>query len=314
VIRAVAAIVAIALSAAPVRADERPVAPPVDVQHFRLDPVGTGLPGLPGTELLPRHGLHLGLGLVTAAAPLEGATETEGALVERVTTLDVGLAYGLGFLDVFAVLPLHLDQRGGDVELLDRPHLRGFGGIGDVGLGAVVRILDAEEITFGLSVRLAGTLPTGDADRALGWAGPTFRPSVLTEFRASILRFLTETSVHLRPRADALGVVSHHALGLTLGVAVTPTRPTELRGLEVAVMLDARPELPDADGEPVPASRRPIEWRAAVVARPTPCVAVQAGGGTGIGAGWGTPRVRAFVALDLTVDASGRGCGDRSAL
>jgi len=314
VIRAVAAVSAIALSAAPALADDRPVGPSVDAQRFRLDPVGTGLPGMPGADLLPRHGGHVGVGVVTALSPLEGSTETEGALIHRLTTMDVGLAYGFGFLDVFAVLPLHMDAQGGAEDLLDRPHLAGFAGLGDVGFGAVVRLLDVEEITFGLSIRLAGTLPTGDETSMLGWAGPTFRPSVVTEFRAWRIRFLTETAVHLRPPADALAVVAGHALELSVGLAITPTTPTELRGLELAVMIDARPELPDASGEPVTDVRRPMEWRVALVGRPTPCLAVQAGGGTGIGPGWGTPRVRIFAAVDVTLDASGRGCGDRSAL
>lgn len=312
--RAVAAVLGIALTASPAFADDRPAGPAVNAQSFRLDPIGTGLPGLAGTALLPRHGLHLGLGLVHAVSPLEASTETEGALVRRITTLDVGIGYGLGVLDLFLTLPMHLDVEAGAEDVLDRPYIHGFGGLGDIRFGAVGRILDAEELTFGLAVRVEATVPTGDASGSLGWAGPTLRPAVLTEFRAWVIRFLTETSLHLRPRADALGVVAHHALGLTLGLAVTPTAPTELRALEIAVLLDARPELPDTPGEELPASRSPVEWRVALVARPTPCVALQAGAGTGIGSGWGTPKARVFVALDVTVDASGRGCGDRSAL
>jgi hypothetical protein len=294
-------------------ADERPAAPPIDVQRFRQDPVGQGLPGVPGAELLPRGGMHAVVGLSTAMGLLEGVTETEGALVSKLTTLDVGLAYGLGVADVFVSLPLHLDVQGGAEDLFDRPHLTGFG-VGDVAFGGIVRILDVEELTFGLSFRLEATLPTGEQDRALGWDGPTIRPSLVTEFRASILRLVTETAVHLRPRADALGVVVHHALGLTLGLAITPTSPTELRGLELAVLIDLEPDFGDVVGEQAPDARRPAEWRFAILARPTPCVAVQAGGGTGIGAGWGTPRVRMFLALNITLDATGRGCGDRSAL
>jgi hypothetical protein len=258
--------------------------------------------------------MHTVVGVSTAMGLLEGVTETEGALVSRLTTLDVGLAYGLGFADVFVSLPLHLDVQGGAEELFDRPHLTGFGGLGDVAFGGIVRLLDVEELTFGLAVRLEATLPTGDESRALGWSGPTLRPSLVTEFRAWILRFVTETAVHLRPRAEALGVVVHHALGLTLGVAITPTLPIELRALEIAVLLDLEPDFGDVPGEQVPEARSPAEWRVAILGRPTPCLTFQAGGGTGIGPGWGTPRARLFVAVDISLGRQGRGCGDRSAL
>ena len=312
--RAPATALALLLGTLPAAADERPTAPPVDAQRFRVDPVGRGLPGMAGASLLPRGGVHLGVGLSTAIDPLEGAGEAEGALVSRLTTLDVGIAYGLGPADVFVSLPLHLDQRGGGEDLLDRPHLQGFGGPGDLSVGAVVRLKDVEELTFGLAFRLEAGFPTGDEDRALGWAGPTVRPALVTEFRAWILRFLTETSVHLRPPVDALGVAAHHALGVKLGVSITPTPPTELRRLEIAAQVELHPELGRPPGEVAAVTSLPVEWRVSIVGRPTPCLAVQGGAGTGIGQGWGTPRVRIHLGIDMTVGAEGVGCGDRSAL
>lgn len=73
--RAVAAVLGIALTASPALADDRPAGPAVNVQSFRLDPIGTGLTGLAGTALLPRHGLHLGLGL----RPLMSGSGTSSA-------------------------------------------------------------------------------------------------------------------------------------------------------------------------------------------------------------------------------------------
>lgn len=173
-----------------------------------------------------RIGAHLHLDysndpLVYEAA--QGDRDSEDRdIVGHQLSARVGLSIGLfDRLVIFAGLPFDLVQKGDDVGTLGLP-AAGGAGLGDIYLGARVRILGERADTFALGAQLSGTFPSGSG----AYGGDDFlslHPELLAEVRASIVRITLNAGARIREnqtfgagdQAVEVGDTLTYALGVT---------------------------------------------------------------------------------------------------
>ncbi len=183
--------------------------PQLNVNHVRYDATGTGLAvaSSPSTLGLLQGGGGVSLHLADRPFVIYDARTDElsawGTVIQSSFVLDLHGAFGFGFLDIGASLPVAPalvwggDPTGGDFPVGEDDE----GAVGDLVLTPKVRILDPQEKIIGFGVQIPVGLPTGQAARYFGDGGVNVSVDVLVEVNVkNRFRFVANISpIHLRP-------------------------------------------------------------------------------------------------------------------
>ena len=270
---------------------------PVHAQSFRLDRFRAAERPEDGFAVrrLERFG-HLQLAALLTADyahdPLTIERLSSGKEVQGVVDHQLTLALGLSLslwerVIAFASLEAVPLMRGPNVPVgfvppADDP------GLGDVALGARVRLLGAPDDLFGLGVQAALLLPTTGMQAYRGEDAVAVRPELIAELRPGPVRvsFNVGSLVRARQRLVDARVGSELVYGAAVGVRV-------LRPLELLAELTGAFGVHDFGAREV----TDLEWRFGAKYASPFGLFVGAAAGTGFTSGVGSPDARAVAQL-----------------
>lgn len=190
------------------------------------------------------------------------------SFVEVSGSIELGRWVGLG-----VALPVLLD---------------GGGALGDLRLVPRVELVQRKH--FGLALLLSLRVPTGDPDKFAGEGGALFEPRVATQVTAGIVRIALNAGVRIRKTQQLYDLRVGNECFASLALAVAP-KPY----FDALVELHADSALDGGFGQ---AQRSPVELLFGVGGGAR---GVRAGVAAGVGLvdGYGVPRVRALVTLEV---------------
>jgi len=244
-----------------------------------------------------RLDLDYALNPLVVERTLGDASTEQVSLVEHELIAHVGLSLGLlERLVIFAGLPVELVQQG-----TSRFGLRsGAGaGLGDVLVGARVRIFGEPDELAALGLQLTVTFPTGRAASSgptySGEDGATFHPNLLFELRP-VDRLRVTANVGARVRAPSPSQIATLVVGheLTWGLGVT------FEAVEDALLLYAEAwGASSFDEFGTPRAREATPFEGLLGARGQIVQGLWLGGavGTGFTRGYGTPDFRGVLTV-----------------
>ncbi|MGC4001518.1 MAG: kelch repeat-containing protein [Anaeromyxobacter sp.] len=217
------------------------------------------------------------------------------ALVKSQTGIDLALSLGLtDWAEVSVVAAGVLDQTS-ETNRFVPPQLAAdltSPGFSDLRLIPKARLLDWKGLRLGVSVPV--TFPTGDADSYLGHDAVTFAPRALVE---------VDTLPWLRLLLNGGAVIreDRQLVNLTVGNAWTYGVGAEVPFMVGQQRLSAIGSLAGEIGmDDSSAQARPLEALAGLKWLHRSGLSLAAGGGPGIGEGYGTPEYRVFFQLGWT--------------
>lgn len=226
------------------------------------------------------------LNYATGVVGLWNGDELQSWAVRRQLGVDLQIGLGFHVADLVMRIPFAPYQEGSGVS----GHEFSMHTFGDVSVHPKVQILNPDVRTIGVAVAMPISFPSGNSSALYGNPGVTVAPTAIGELRVGVL------DVGLN-----LGVVGRKTVGLQ-GLDVGPQflyrlaariRPLPALGLQA--------ELWGFAGGNVAAS--PANWLGGInVSTPTGFV-FRAGVGTGIGAGFGAPKVRLVVGIGACTPA-----------
>ena len=210
--------------------------------------------------------------------------------------LGVDLQIGMGFrvADIVVLVPFSPYQEGAGVtgsEFSLHP-------FGDIVVRPKVQAINPDVRKIGLAFALPVSFPSGNAGALYGEAGATVTPTAIGELRVGPLDVGVNLGVLGRKTSSigGLGVGAQFLYKIALRV-----RPVPAFGVQL--------ELWGLSGDNVAAS--PANWLAGVnVATPKGFV-FRAGVGTGIGSGYGSPKVRLVFGIGACTPSGEKTDGDR---
>ncbi|MCC7539456.1 MAG: OmpA family protein [Deltaproteobacteria bacterium] len=224
-----------------------------------------------------------------------GDADTEdGSIVEHQAVLHLGGALGLvDRLVVFVTLPINVVMEGDDI--MGQPAADGAS-LGDLSIGARVRLLGAPRESFALGLQLALSAPLASAAASdssfSGDDSITARPELLAEVRAGRFRLTANLGARFRGeqqlQAVTIGQELTWGVGATIGLADR--------------LLDAHLEAYGAttfDGFGDRATT-PAELLAGLKLYPTRGLVVGLAGGAGLSRGAGSPDARVILMIGWT--------------
>jgi len=261
--------------------------------------------------------VHFARDALSAARTSDRGDDTLRLSDHRLTG-EVSVALGLfGYVSIGAVLPVILDQRGDDLELLGRPgeHLGGAA-LSDLRLVTKIRFWRPESMSgFGLHLLLPLTIPTGREAQLASDGGVRVQPTLGLDYR-NPEGFNVSLNVGYLVRPGGAVISSGDELRWGIGVEV----PTSLPPLSVIGVLHGAYGLGDTrgpDGATLNGVRRghPIELLGGLRARIGQSFAVGLGAGAGLAGEVGAPRYRVYLNLGYTptvsfADSDGDGIPD----
>jgi MYXO-CTERM domain-containing protein len=216
---------------------------------------------------------------------------TQVPVLQDQSLLHLGASIGLGDrFEVGAVLPLAVQSSSG-TPLAQGPLSAPApsAGIGDLRILPKARLLSIGGLVLGAAAPFS--LPTGRQEAYLGAGSLTITPTALAELQEVLpVRLLANAGMAVRG-SRSLG-------NLRVGTAITYGLAAEMPLREkLALLASIAGEVDLAGGGSV---ERPMEMLAALRWSASPGIDVTAGGGPGIGNGYGTPKYRMFVAVSIT--------------
>lgn len=228
-----------------------------------------------------------------------GDSDSEATqVVSDELTAQVGLAFGLfDRLVIYAGLPVVLWMNGEDTTGLGVPAADGSG-LGDIYLGARVRLLGERDDSFGLGLQLTGTFPTGGG----AYRGDNFltiHPELLAEIRADILRITFNVGGRFRENqtfqsaAGAAEVTVGDQLTFGLGISV-PLYGTHLAPGTTRLDLHVQAWGSTAFNNFFDREETPFEALGGLKLHHQSGLVAGISGGTGLNRGFGSPDFRAI--------------------
>lgn len=294
---------------------------------FRVDPFeplpaqGTATLGIAGSEVLPHLTPSAGVVFHHASNLLLLRTNDEAtgapAGVERSLKSELWAAVGFfDYVDVGLVLPLVLDQGGGDLDLIGRPGSDAGGfGVGDLRVIARGRFLHPGAAAgVGGALVASLTLPTGSQGAFLSDGQVAFEPRLVFDWSHD-LGFVVALNAGfvIRPEVRVHNIVAGHAFRWGLAVQ-TPTGVPGLRLLGTVsgtVSAVANRSAADLTADARDGLADPAEALGGLQYRYGDLV-VQIGAGAGLSRAVGSPGLRVVMTVGFTPSRSpwARGGGE----
>ena len=225
------------------------------------------------------------------------AGERVASIVDNQLTLELIGGYGIaGIIDVGLSIPFILTQNGDAVTLIDGVDASSAGfGFGVIRVVPKARLFgpdDSDAAGFSLAFLLPTYIPSGSEDDFQG-EGFRMEPRVAAEHTFDMgLRLGANLGYMVRPEASLPGLEVNDTLTWGVGAAIPLSNGTgnlelipELAG-EISVLAD---EFDTAEA--------PTEVRLGFRFNPLEGMLVEAGAGTGLTRGFGSPDFRAFLAF-----------------
>ncbi|RKG93483.1 cell envelope biogenesis protein OmpA [Corallococcus terminator] len=293
---AVAMFVAALFAAPAALAQAGAVSQAIDVQQYKPGPGVSDVLGMHGAKVQRHLGWNVGLSVNYADKPLNFFDPRKDEYVTSLVKSQVGvdLMGAVGFLDRFeigVVLPITI-QGSENSPAVDPSFANGVsgGGIGDLRLIPKARLLEGE--SYGLSLAVPVSLPTGGASDFLGGSGVSVNPRLVAEYGRRF-RVLANVGVDLRKSQQLRNLNTGSALAYGLGAQV----PFELGKVPLAVEATLAGALgfKQQDEEEIP-----LELLAALKYRATSGLAAHVGAGPGLTHGYGTPTFRVLAGLSYS--------------
>ncbi|MCI0570765.1 MAG: DUF3344 domain-containing protein [Myxococcaceae bacterium] len=280
------------------RAQELNGSSAIDVQQFKPGPGARDILAVQTPRVAEHLAWNVGLYVHYAQEPLRLTRPSDGSTVNRVVegaaTADLLGSVGLfGRLELGVALPVSLLTSEPAVGV-DPAFPQGGTrvGVGDVRLVPKVELL-RNASGFDLGVAVPVVLPSGGASDFAGAQGVGVQPRLLGEWANDSLRLAVALGANLRSAQALRSLTVGHELAYALGAEV-PFRLGTQR-------LAAQGTFVGALGlEDTGADARPMEALLGLQYVVRDGLVVRAGGGPGIGQGYGTPTWRAFVGLCFT--------------
>lgn len=291
-----------------------------DVQHF--NPAASqslNFFGASSGAVLEDGRWDVGLMINYASNPLvvedENGEELAGLVTQQLVANLIG-AYGIAdFFEIGIDIPLFLMQDGEDFALSPELEATSAGfGIGSIRLIPKVRILGENETddtsVLSLAFLLDSMLPTGNQDDYQS-EGFRIEPRFALDLATSVVSVGLNVGYLVRPETEMPDLYVDDTLTWAVGASVPLLNgdiPLELVSEifgEVSILAD------DIGG-----AEAPLEFLAGIKVHPTDGVLVQAGGGSGIVNGFGSPDFRVFLGVSIyqptECDTDGDGICDDS--
>ncbi|MCY1043439.1 Ig-like domain-containing protein [Corallococcus sp. bb12-1] len=293
---AVAMFVAALFAAPAALAQAGAVSQAIDVQQYKPGPGVSDVLALHGAKVQRHLGWNVGLSVNYADKPLNFFDPRKDEYVTSLVKSQVGvdLMGAVGFLDRFeigVVLPITI-QGSENSPGVDPSFANGVsgGGIGDLRLIPKARLLEGE--SYGLSLAVPLSLPTGGASDFLGGSGVSVNPRLVGEYGRTF-RVLANLGVDIRKSEQLRNLNTGSALAYGVGAEV----PFELGKVPLAVAATLAGSLGFKEQD---AEERPLELLAALKYRAVSGLSAQVGAGPGLTRGYGTPSFRVLAGLSYS--------------
>jgi len=320
------AAVAVALSAAPSRAQVPDSSTAFDVELFELQPAqGVNLLSLFKSDVLQHLYPSFGLTFQYVDDPLELARQADqdvvvSRLVGSQMKLEPWFTFGLyDLVDVSLVLPLVLAQSGDALDFFNRPGdtAEGFA-LGDLRLIPKVRVLDPRDAAgFGIAIASPIYFPTGDDQSFNSYGAVRWVPTLAVDWRDDVTGITVAANVgySFQPKTTAHNLVLDDSIrwGVGLDLPILLDQVAVLASIHGIAALESNRDPANLAKTLDDGLTSPIEVDAAVQLRFDAIVA-ELGGGFGVTDGVGAPDFRAFVSIGytpITRDRDGDGILDR---
>ena len=207
--------------------------------------------------------------------------ELQSWAVERQLGVDLGVGMGFDVVDVVVRIPFAPYQTGTGVAGAEF----GVAAFGDIVVTPKVRIMNPDARPVGLAVALPVSFPSGNAGALYGDVGMTVTPTAVAEVRTGPLDAAVNLGVVARKKSTIQGLDVGSQFLYRLAVRV---RPVPVFGLQAELW-------GVAGGNNVAAS--PANWLGGLYVNTDKGLVVRAGVGTGIGAGYGAPKLRVVFGI-----------------
>ncbi len=240
----------------------------------------------------------------TGLVGLWNGDELQSWAVRRRLGVDLNLGLGFQVADLVMRIPFTPYQEGSGVS----GHEFSMHTFGDVSVHPKVQILNPDVRTVGLAVAMPISFPSGNPSALSGNPGVTVTPTAIAEVKVGVLNAAVNLGVLGRKTTSLQGLDVPAQFVYRLAVRVHP-----LPALGVQAELWGH-----AGGGNVAAS--PANWLAGVNVSTPKGFIFRAGVGTGIGAGYGAPKVRLVLGIGACTpaqtlfDADGDGIKDEDDL
>lgn len=223
--------------------------------------------------------------------------------------LDATFALNLSLFDrlaLFAGLPVTLTMDGADESQLQSAGVgaRDGAGLGDLSLGARLRIWGEADDVFAIGVSVSALFPTAGDQRFRGDAGFGFRPQLGLEFRPLGARIVLDLGALVRQDAidEATNLLFRDELTFGVGVAVPVWRAADAS--ETWLELHAQGYGATAFDDFLGRSSTPFEVIGGLKLFHQSGFVAGAAAGAGLTRGLGTPDLRAIAMLGFHVGGS----------
>jgi OmpA-OmpF porin, OOP family len=230
------------------------------------------------------------------------------ALLESRLSAHLLASWSLGRLELGAHLPIALRQES-DFSLLSRQGVTGplvdpvaATALGDLRVGAKLPLLAEDAAPLGLAALLDLRAPTGDK-KAFTSDGPMAVPGVVATKHLGAVRLDAQLGYALRGRGQYAQLVVHD--GLVYGAGASVDLPPLSKVERWRAILELSGGWPRGDTGGTDRYRAPLSARAGLRAWLWRGLAVEAGGGAGLGeAGYGREAWRVFAGVRWTGEES----------
>ncbi|MCB9730002.1 MAG: OmpA family protein [Deltaproteobacteria bacterium] len=273
------------------------------IDLFQIQPGDDRVLSVKGSEVAPAWSPYGGFWIHYADDPLRllydiGGVRGEQRLVERRLTAQVGAGIGLfGFAEFQLGLPIVLKSKGDAVRF---PEIDGPAA-GDLDLGLRFRLLErrgADKQGFGLAAGLTVGVPVGSTDTLAGENGATIRPRVDLSLGLGPVLLALNLGVSVRTSSHSFqNLELDHDLTWGFGAR---WRATEAFALAAEVF--GRTRLTDPFGED---SESPMELVGGPQVRVARGLTIEAGAGTGLVPGYGSPDWRVYGGVQWAEPVTG---------
>jgi len=265
-----------------------------NLNHFVIKPGVDRIFSVEGTEVAPAWAPYGGLWFHYLSKPLtfvidRAGVEDETVVVDSLMQLQAGLGIGIAdLLEFELVLPVTLSSEGDEAR---------FPGVGEAGLGDLLARLkfkllgrDREGDGFGLAIGIGVGIPSGKADAGTGEGAVSIYPKLAMSVGFGPVLIAANAGVKVRTESgdfSNLSIGNELAFGLGMQVQM-------IEALAIGIELFGQTPLDNPFGDE---NEFPLELVAGLKARMLGGLHIEAGGGTGIVAGYGAPEFRVFAGV-----------------